>query len=148
MITIRITKEFKFEMAHALLGYNGPCRNIHGHSYYLYVTLKGEPVNDRTSPNDGMVIDFNEIKDIIKNSVIDQFDHALVLNAATPEENLKALQGFCNIVLVPYQPTCENLLVDFAERVRKLLPARISLFSLKLCETVTNFAEWFADENN
>jgi 6-pyruvoyltetrahydropterin/6-carboxytetrahydropterin synthase len=148
MSTIRITKEFNFEMAHALLGYNGPCRSIHGHSYYLYVTLRGEPVHDGSSPDDGMVMDFSEMKRIIKESVISRFDHALVLNAATPEERIEALQGFDNLVLVPYQPTCENLLADFAARIRPLLPGHIHLFSLKLCETVTSSAEWFADEND
>lgn len=147
MSKIRITKEFKFEMAHALKGYDGPCRNIHGHSYYLYVTLLGQPVNDPTSPKDGMVIDFREIKEIIKFSIVDPMDHALVLNAATPADELKALEKFNNVVLLPYQPTCENLLVDFADRIGKLLPAHVSLFSLKLCETVTSFAEWHASDN-
>ncbi len=47
MAIIRITKAFNFEMAHALLGYKGPCKHIHGHSYELFVTVKGKP--DRKS---------------------------------------------------------------------------------------------------
>lgn len=147
MTKIRITKEFKFEMAHALLGYDGPCKNIHGHSYYLYVTLAGEPVNDPASPHNGMVMDFSALKKMIKQSVTDRLDHALLLNAATPPEQLKALKDFDNIVLVPFQPTCENLLLDFAERIKVLLPGNVKLHSLKLCETVTSYAEWFAEDN-
>ncbi|HQH18564.1 MAG TPA: 6-carboxytetrahydropterin synthase, partial [Bacteroidales bacterium] len=59
MAVIRITKEFKFEMAHALWGYDGPCKNIHGHSYYLYVTIIGSPINNPQSPKNGMVIDYS-----------------------------------------------------------------------------------------
>jgi 6-pyruvoyltetrahydropterin/6-carboxytetrahydropterin synthase len=147
MAHIRITKEFKFEMAHALLGYDGPCKNIHGHSYYLYVTLSGEPIIDVNSPHNGMVMDFSEFKKIIKESIVDRLDHALLLNSETPAEELKALEKFNNIVIVPFQPTCENLLIDFAERIKPLLPGHLKLFSLKLCETVTSYAEWFAEEN-
>jgi 6-pyruvoyltetrahydropterin/6-carboxytetrahydropterin synthase len=147
MAQIKITKEFKFEMAHALLGYDGPCKNIHGHSYYLYVTLTGEPISNPASPYNGMVMDFSELKKLIKNSITDKLDHALLLNSATPAEELKALEKFNNVVLVPYQPTCENLLIDFAEQIKKILPEKVKLFSLKLCETVTSFAEWFTDDN-
>jgi len=59
---IRITKEFKFEMAHALKGYDGPCKNIHGHSYELMVTILGYPVVDESSPKLGMVMDFGDLK--------------------------------------------------------------------------------------
>lgn len=148
MSYIRITKEFRLEMAHALLGYDGPCRNIHGHSYILYVTLIGEPINDSLLSNDGMVMDFNHLKKIIKTSIVDEFDHALVLNSAIPEEQIKTLELLNNLVLVPYQPTCENLLIDFASRIMKLLSHNIKLFSLKLCETSTSYAEWYASDNH
>jgi 6-pyruvoyltetrahydropterin/6-carboxytetrahydropterin synthase len=49
--------------------------------------------------------------------------------------------------IVDYQPTCENMLVDFAERIKKRLPANIELFSLKLNETATSYAEWYASDN-
>lgn len=148
MSYIRITKEFRLEMAHALLGYDGPCRNIHGHSYILYVTLIGEPINDSLLSNDGMVMDFNHLKKIIKTSIVDEFDHSLVLNSAIPEEQIKTLELLNNLVLVPYQPTCENLLIDFASRIMKLLSHNIKLFSLKLCETSTSYAEWYASDNH
>ncbi len=147
MSQIRITKEFKFEMAHALLGYNGPCRNIHGHSYYLYVTLTGETVKDDHSPVNGMVMDFNELKNMVKTEITDKLDHALVLYDKTPAHILDSFKDFNNIILLPYQPTCENMLEDFACRLQKILPANVRLFSLKLCETVTSSAEWFADDN-
>jgi 6-pyruvoyltetrahydropterin/6-carboxytetrahydropterin synthase len=147
MAKIRLTKEFKFEMAHALLGYKGPCKNIHGHSYYLYVTVLGETQKDKNSPQTGMVMDFADVKNIVNIEITNRLDHALALNENTPKNIIDSLKSFDNLVLLPYQPTCENMLIDFAARIQKKLPSHISLFSLKLCETVTSFAEWFAEDN-
>jgi len=147
MSKIRLTKEFKFEMAHALQGYQGPCRNIHGHSYYLYVTVIGEPVCDENSPVNGMVMDFTGLKELVRTEITDQLDHALVLSDKTPPQLLNSLKDFNIIFLLPYLPICENMLQDFARRIQKKLPAHIRLFSLKLCETVTSSAEWYAADN-
>ena len=148
MSKIRITKEFKFEMAHALMGYDGPCRNIHGHSYYLYVTIAGEPLNQPGHPKNGMVMDFSVLKEIVNREVIKKLDHSLVLNNQTPSAETDALRSFHNIVLLPYQPTCENLVADFAVRLKALLPAGVILHSLRLSETVTSYAEWFSYDND
>lgn len=148
MAKIRLTKEFKFEMAHALLGYDGPCRNIHGHSYYLYVTVTGNTLENEQSPLNGMVMDFNELKELVRDEITNDLDHALVLYDKTPSDILQSLKGFNNLILLPYQPTCENMLQDFAARIKKKLPSHITLFSLKLCETVTSSAEWYASDND
>jgi 6-pyruvoyltetrahydropterin/6-carboxytetrahydropterin synthase len=147
MTTIRITKEFKFEMAHALLEYDGPCKNIHGHSYVLFVTLMGKTQQQQGASDDGMVMDFGELKRLINDTVISKFDHALVLNDQSPQAMLDAIKGFHNLVLLPYQPTCENLLEDFARRIKAALPDGVILFSLKLNETASSYAEWFALDN-
>ncbi len=148
MQKIRITKQFNFEMAHALKDYDGPCRNIHGHSYELFVTVVGEPIKDVQSPKNGMLIDFGDLKRIVRANIIDQLDHALLLNADTQEYLIKELKkGFANILLVNYQPTSENMLLDFAERLQKHLPSHIQLHSMKLRETITSFAEWYASDN-
>jgi 6-pyruvoyltetrahydropterin/6-carboxytetrahydropterin synthase len=143
---IRITKEFQFEMAHALLGYEGPCRNIHGHSYKLDVTVKGE-VKEQTSDSDeGMVVDFGVIKKLVKTLIVDEFDHSLVLNDKMEID--QAQFKFMNkLILVPYQPTCELLLVHFAKLIQENLPKNIQLHRLMLRETPTSYAEWFASEN-
>lgn len=148
MAIIRLTKEFKFEMAHALAGYHGPCRHIHGHSYELFVTVTGEPVSDDQSPFLGMVMDFRLLKEIVRQQIIDEFDHSLVLNKKTAPEQITDMGEFVGrLILVDYQPTSENLLIDFAERLKSSIPAEVSLFSLKLRETTTSYAEWYADEN-
>lgn len=149
MHIVRITKQFNFEMAHALHNYDGPCKNIHGHSYELFVTVIGEPVNDIKSHKNGMLIDFGDLKKLVKKNIVDELDHALVLFNKTPNEQITLLKKqFSNIILLDYQPTSENMLVDFASRLQKVLPQNIKLHSLKLRETVTSSAEWFAEDNN
>ena len=148
MDRIRITKEFRFEAAHALTGYDGPCRNVHGHSYELSVTVTGVPVTDRQSTKLGMVMDFGDLKKIIKKQIVDPFDHALLLNSELqPAELHKFGEPFTNIVLLPYQPTSENFLIDFAKRIRELLPEGVSLHSMRLRETASSYAEWFSSDN-
>lgn len=146
MPVLRITKEFRFEGAHALVGYDGRCRNLHGHSYIMYVTIKGEPLNGTTSPKEGMVIDFKLLKSIVNESIIDIFDHALILrkDAALAEE---IAQEYENVVIVDFQPSTENLICLFAETIRKRLPQGVELHSLKLHETAGSYVEWFASDN-
>jgi len=147
MPVVRISKEFTFDMAHALLGYDGLCKNIHGHSYTLVVTVIGSPMHDDNSPKNGMLIDFKDLKNIIKKQIIDRFDHALVLNSNSPRDLLDMLmKHYDKIVLLDYQPTTENMIADMAGQVNDLLPGNLKLFSLRLRETPTSYAEWFATD--
>ena len=149
MSTIRITKQFNFETGHALYGYDGKCKNVHGHSYKLSVTVIGKPIADNTQVKYGMVIDFSDLKKIVKEEVVDVFDHATVFNKNTPHielaNELKARDH--HVILVDYQPTSEMMVIDFASKIKKRLPENIDLFSLRLQETETSFAEWFASDN-
>jgi 6-pyruvoyltetrahydropterin/6-carboxytetrahydropterin synthase len=146
--TIRVTREFTFEMAHVLTNYNGPCRNVHGHSYRLFVTLSGIPVNDSNNPKNGMVIDFTELKDIVLKKIINQFDHSVVISNDFDKEKKEMMaKTFGNTVIVDYQPTCENLVADFAGRLKNELPEGVYLHSLKLFETAKSYAEWFESDN-
>jgi 6-pyruvoyltetrahydropterin/6-carboxytetrahydropterin synthase len=145
---IRVTREFTFEMAHVLGNYDGPCRNVHGHSYKLFVTLTGSPVEDVKNPKAGMVIDFAELKTIVLNKIVNQFDHSVVISRDFDREKMEMMaKTFGNTVMVNYQPTCENLVADFAERLKNELPAGVHLHSLKLYETAKAYAEWFAEDN-
>ena len=149
MAKIRLTKEFSFESAHALDGYDGLCREIHGHSYRLFVTVKGEPSCVEGDPKLGMVMDFGDLKRIVYGEIVDRLDHAFVLRDSEQNEELKAMLGakFNKVVLVDYQPTCENMLSDFAARLQRALPSKVELYSLRLHETATSYAEWFAEDN-
>lgn len=145
---IRVTKKFTFDAAHALYGYDGPCKNIHGHTYTLSVTLIGKVISDNLNPKNGMVIDFTDFKKVVKDNVIDVFDHSLVLNLNSPHAQLNDLNNnFGKINYVPYQPSCENLIIDFLERIKFKLPDNVIVKNLKLEETPTSFAEWFLEDN-
>ncbi len=149
MGNIRITKQFNFETGHALFGYDGKCRNVHGHSYKLSVTVIGKPITDTEHVKLGMVIDFGDLKKIVKEEIVDQFDHATVFNKNTPHVELaqELMDRGHNVILANYQPTSENMVLDFADRIKARLPKNISLHSLKLQETDTSFAEWYASDN-
>jgi 6-pyruvoyltetrahydropterin/6-carboxytetrahydropterin synthase len=145
---IRVTREFTFEMAHVLFNYDGPCRNVHGHSYRLFVTIAGVPLRDNTNPKNGMVIDFTDIKIIVIREIVNIFDHSVVVSSEYDRVKKEMMEKtFGNTVIVDYQPTCENLVADFAGRIRKYLPAGTTLHSLKLYETAKSYAEWFASDN-
>ena len=149
MSRIRITKQFSFETGHALYGYDGKCKNVHGHSYKLSVTVIGTPITDSGNVKYGMVIDFGDLKKIVKEEIVDVFDHATVFNKNTPHIELAAeleSRGH-DVILVEYQPTSENMVIDFAEKIKSRLPENIQLHSLKLQETDTSFAEWYQADN-
>ncbi len=149
MSNIRITKQFNFETGHALYGYDGKCKNVHGHSYKLSVTVIGTPITDTNNVKYGMVIDFGDLKTIVKEEIVDVFDHATVFNKNTPhlELAMELKNRGHDVILVDYQPTSEMMVIDFAQKIKARLPKNITLHSLKLQETETSFAEWFASDN-
>ncbi|QOR74526.1 6-carboxytetrahydropterin synthase [Cruoricaptor ignavus] len=146
---IRVTKIFSFETAHILFNYDGKCKNMHGHSYKLFVTVKGEPVQDLDHPKNGMVVDFADIKSIVEEHIVKVWDHAVLLNAQSPHKDLgKTLeeQGH-RVIYCNFQPTCENMLYAIAAILRRNLPETVQLAYLKLHETENSYGEWFAEEN-
>lgn len=150
MAKVRITKEFTFEMAHTLAGYDGMCSEIHGHSYRLAVTVAGEPNDDPADPKFGMVMDFGALKNIVNEWIVDPHDHAMLIRRTSSNGPLTEMLGseFGKVHALDFQPTCENLVIRFAERLRQALPSTVELFSLRLYETATSYAEWYASDNS
>ncbi|MCH3923767.1 MAG: 6-carboxytetrahydropterin synthase [Bacteroidales bacterium] len=143
---IRITKEFHFEMSHCLNNYDGLCKNIHGHSYKLFITLLGTPNTDVNDSGYGMVMDFTKLKKIVTEQILDDFDHSIVIEKHSPYiEAIKNIDTRKNIV--DFQPTCENLVIYFKERIEKCLPKNVSLYKVVLFETMTSQAEWNIEDN-
>ena len=143
MNKIRITRKFSFDMAHALWGYDGPCKNIHGHTYKLSVTFRGLIVHKHDSPKDGMVYDFADIKKFIEERILNQFDHCLVLSDKEDKEVIHKIgQRYQKLVILNDQPTCENLLVDFLKLISSEVPDELELVALRLEETANSYAEW------
>ncbi|WP_312764788.1 6-carboxytetrahydropterin synthase [Epilithonimonas sp.] len=146
---IRITKIFTFETAHVLYNYDGKCKNMHGHSYKLFVTVKGNPINDLDDHKNGMVVDFGDIKKIVNQEIIDVWDHAVLVNGDSPHKTLgEGLQNQGHkVIFCKYQPTCENMLYDIATKIKSKLPGNVQLAYLKLHETENSYGEWLAEEN-
>lgn len=135
-------------MSHALLGYDGLCKNIHGHGYKMEITLIGQIQNTPGHPKDGMVIDFGNLKKLVNEQIINKFDHTLVLNSQTPQKQIEALKSSTErIIVVDFQPTSENLCVYFAQTLSVELPGHVELYSIRLYETETSYAEWFTCDN-
>ena len=149
MSKIRLTKEFGFEMAHALWNYDGACKNIHGHSYKLFVTIIGSPVSDPADPKFGMILDFKDLKLMVKEPIVDFFDHSLVLYQEADGEVLSQVRSMYEKVhLFDFQPTCENLLIFIVDTIQGYLPQSLKLHSVKLYETATSYGEWYAEDNH
>ena len=146
---IRITKEFSFEAAHALEGYDGACRHIHGHSYKLHVTVSGRPVSDPANPKYGMVMDFGALKRIVNEHIVSRYDHSMIIRRT--EANGDFIEQLRNryesVIETAFQPTSEHLLLEFVSTLQNLLPPEVRLESVKLYETATSCAQWRAEDN-
>ena len=141
---LQITKEFRFEMSHALEGYQGLCKNIHGHSYILSVTIQGKACEDVSSSHFGMLMDFSELKQMVNRSVVEPWDHALMLRKDS--KMAAALAGVdTKKVWVDFQPTCENMVQEIARIIGSQLPSHLKLYRVKLHETANSYAEYFPD---
>ena len=124
MTKIRITKKFEFEAGHALYGYDGKCKNIHGHSYKLWVTVIGSPIEDPEHVKNGMVIDFGDIKEIVNEYIVKEADHTIFFNGNSPHRSLaEKLQAEGHrVILLPYQPTSEMLPSASNNTYQSILP--------------------------
>lgn len=141
MNTIRVSREFTFEAAHMLEGHDGACKNLHGHSYKLTVTVRGKPLKDEQSAKNGMLIDFKLMDDLVKREVINLLDHSLICKAYQfPEISQKKY-------ILEEQPTCENLIIEIAKKIKFQLPENVQLVKLKLHETAKNYSEWLLEDN-
>lgn len=124
MPKVYCTKEFEFEAAHHLLNYDGPCANVHGHSYKLQVTVSGQVyLAGSLDAHDNMVLDFKDLKKIVEENIIRTHDHA-------------DLNGIYE------NPTAEVMVVKMYGELLKHLPRDVKIESVKLWETSTSFAEY------
>ena len=140
---LQITKIFRFEMAHAIDGYAGKCKNVHGHSYALHVTVGSNSNEDDYLSAPGFVIDFKQLKNIVNERVVDILDHKLVLSTAYLKLH-ESLKGQENLVIWEYEPSAENMLIYIKKNLQSVFPKEIKLVKLRLFETADSYAEWRA----
>lgn len=144
---LQLTKIFRFETAHAINGYEGQCKNIHGHSYELHVTIRSEKTEkDSFLPQPGFLVDFKDLKTIVKENIVDHFDHCLILSKAYIERypNLRELE---NLEIWDVEPSAENILLYILKKLKDKMPEGIYIHNLKIFETSTSYAEWVHEES-
>ncbi len=146
MSKLLVTKKFTLDFAHALDGYDGPCRNIHGHTYHLEISVLGRVCRKEQSTKTGMVVDFKHLKKLVHDCIEADFDHALVLNGSSEKHRKMATElgnQFNKIVMLESQPTCENILLEFKNRIEPgIRNFQGILYEIKLQETPTSSATW------
>ena len=128
-------------MAHAINRYSGACKNIHGHSYKLEVTITSEEDDKSFIPAPGFILDFRELKKRVTSAIIEKFDHKLVLSEDYLAKN-PGVRSQENLVILEAEPTAENLLIYFRLSLERVLPKSANLVALKLYETNDSYAEW------
>jgi 6-pyruvoyltetrahydropterin/6-carboxytetrahydropterin synthase len=147
MESVRLTKSFSFEMAHLLPSHTGLCRNIHGHSYKLSVTVRGNVKKSSGKPDDSMVMDFAFLKKLVKAEVVEHFDHALVVPVTEIELIAESVKKDYKLVVFQHPPTCERLILWIVQQLTVKFPVGIDLVSVKLQETKDSYAEWHLSDN-
>ena len=130
-----VTKTVKFDAAHVLTDHQGLCRNLHGHTYRVDVSVAAEADGD-------MVIDFKELKGILAEVICDRFDHSFIYNTGSVGESEIAAvveKHGMRTVAIPFRSTCENLAKMFYNALKTRIPG---LSSVKVWETADNVAEF------
>ena len=107
---MQITRRLEFDAGHRIPNHNSQCKHLHGHRYVLEVTLGGDVIEAAGQPNNGMVMDFSEVKEIAMAHVVEAWDHAfLVYRGDTQIADFLATLPGHKTVLLDCVPTAENL---------------------------------------
>jgi 6-pyruvoyltetrahydropterin/6-carboxytetrahydropterin synthase len=135
MFTLK--SEIGMDIAHYLVGYDGKCKNIHGHRYRLIIKVSAETLQTKGQLR-GMVDDFGNIKGALQ-KISDQFDHKLLLEDNVAGQKIAAFFkenefGF-DVVMVPYRTTVEEMSRDIFRRIRSY---GVHVTEVEMYETPTN----------
>ena len=134
---ITVTKTVKFDAAHVLTNHQGLCKNLHGHTYRVDVSVMQAADDDRD-----MVIDFKDLKGIANEVVCDRFDHAFIYNTESAGEcEIAAVveKNGMRTVAIPFRSTAENLAKLFFNDLKTRIPG---LAAVKVWETADSCAEY------
>ncbi|MGG8343066.1 6-carboxytetrahydropterin synthase QueD [Streptococcus uberis] len=140
---MKISKTFKFDMAHMLEEHDGKCRNLHGHSYELTIFLEGDLVE--TGPKSGMVMDYGDVKDIVYNTVLKNLDHSFIYNRNNVLESKIAvllMDSERKVYPILGSTTAENI----TKEIFKLLNVKLKKLScVVLKETDSSSVEYYGE---
>lgn len=141
---ITVTKEFTFDCAHMLSNHDGLCSNLHGHTYRFEVTASSELIKEGSSQ--GMVVDFGDLKSIVKELIVDKFDHSFIFwegGSSAEKAIAKVVKDYgMRIVMFKERPTAENMALFIIKTLNEYLKdSPIRIVKVRLYETPTSFAE-------
>lgn len=139
---MRVTRRIEFDAGHRVPWHKSKCRNMHGHRYRLEVTVEGEVKPIRGTTDDGMVIDFGDLKQIMQEKIHDVLDHAFIVYERDTQcrAALSAMGIEHRTVVVPFIPTAENLVQWCAEQIAGALGPGLELVCVTLYETPNSWA--------
>ena len=110
ILTMLISSKLEFDAGHRIPSHNSHCRHLHGHRYAIEITLSGNIITDEGIANQGMIMDYSEVKRIAKDTLINKWDHAFLVYSGDIQV-LKFLQSIKDhkTVILDKPPTAENL---------------------------------------
>jgi 6-pyruvoyltetrahydropterin/6-carboxytetrahydropterin synthase len=142
MNEVTVCKIFTFDSAHQLIGHKGKCANLHGHTYKLEVKLKGPVIGPDNASDEGFVIDFGDVKRIVKELLLDQLDHSFLAMGNEPVlETLRETGS--KVTLLGFRTTVENLSMYICHQLKE---AGLPVYSVRLWETPSAYAEVLASD--
>jgi 6-pyruvoyltetrahydropterin/6-carboxytetrahydropterin synthase len=141
-----VSKQIEFDMGHRVPNHKSKCKNLHGHRYKVEAGVEGIVSQERGASNEGMVIDFGDLKQVMMTEIHDRYDHGLMVYQ---RDEFRALFDYMkktgqNIHTVPFIPTAENLAEHFYKLMKdKLTDSRMDLKYVKVWETPTSTANFY-----
>ena len=143
---MQITTRLEFDAGHRIPHHKSQCRNLHGHRYAIEITLDGEIISKESSSENGMVMDFADVKRIAREAVVDVWDHAFLVY----EQDITLLRFLNSLpdhktVIFPSVPTAENMAAE-AYRILKneyhdTFGNQLKLKRVRLYETPNSWAD-------
>ncbi|MBN3860407.1 6-carboxytetrahydropterin synthase QueD [Neisseriaceae bacterium PsAf] len=138
--TFKITKEFRFEIAHLLDGHDGKCQNLHGHGYVLQVELTDILCSE--GPKEGMVFDFGDLKEIVEQEIVLPMDHSFIYDTRSERESKIAqvlIECHSKVYGVPFRTTAELIAQHIFKRLKQ---NNLPISAVRLWESAHSFCEY------
>ncbi len=143
---MQITTRLEFDAGHRIPDHKSQCRNLHGHRYALEITLSGDIINASNMSENGMVMDFSDVKQIARESVVDVWDHAFLVfkEDKVVLDFLKSLPNH-KTVIFPSVPTAENMAAEafriLKNQYKDIYGNHLTLVRVRLYETPNSWAD-------
>ena len=145
---MQITTRLEFDAGHRIPNHKSQCRNLHGHRYVLEITLSGDIITQKETSEDGMVMDFSDVKRIARESVVDVWDHAFLVfkGDSVVLDFLNTLPNHKTVVF-PIVPTAENMAAEafkiLKNQYQDTYSNHLKLERVRLYETPNSWADAF-----